>query len=79
MTYGAADDSSQRWSPDGRQIVFERWVNASVDAPESNIFAIGADGTGLRQLTSDAGLELSPAWSPDGRTIAYGTEDGRSR
>ena len=76
LTYGAADDSSQRWSPDGRQIVFERWVNASVDAPESNIFAIGADGTGLRQLTSDAGFELSPAWSPDGRTIAYGTEHG---
>ena len=35
------------------------------------LFAIEADGTGLRQLTSDETLKTAMAWSPDGTRIAY--------
>jgi hypothetical protein len=35
---------------------------------------MAADGTGLRQLTSDPGLDAVPAWSPDGTRIAFVSE-----
>ena len=35
---------------------------------------IGADGTGDRALTTDAGPADGPAWSPDGQWILFNTE-----
>jgi TolB protein len=37
----------------------------------SNLFLIQADGTGLRQLTSDASAKRQPSFSPDGKQIVY--------
>lgn len=37
----------------------------------TQLFVVGADGTGLRRLTSGAHDVTSPAWSPDGRTLAF--------
>jgi hypothetical protein len=37
----------------------------------TNLFTIRADGTGLRQLTSNAAAESFPAWAPDRRRIAF--------
>jgi Tol biopolymer transport system component len=45
----------------------------SLDDFVPQLFAIEADGTGLRQLTSDDGLKTAMAWSPDGTRIAYAT------
>lgn len=47
----------------------------------SEIFTIGADGSGLRQLTqrsqTEAGLaSINPAWSPDGQTLIFNTIPG---
>src|SRR2546430_13606278 len=36
-----------------------------------DICTIGADGKGLRQLTSAKWINDYPTWSPDGRRIAY--------
>jgi TolB protein len=44
---------------------------ARVPGQENDIWAINADGTGLRQLTRTPGREYTPLWSPDGRSIAY--------
>ncbi|MCH7823953.1 MAG: PD40 domain-containing protein [Acidobacteria bacterium] len=52
--YGRADSPS--WSPDGRQIVFE-----SAQGAQTQIFAIGLDGSRLRQLTRE-GNNQSPSW-----------------
>jgi Tol biopolymer transport system component len=49
------------WSPDGTQIAFDR-ANAG-------IFVMAADGSDVRQLTSDGGR--NPAWEPDGATILF--------
>lgn len=35
------------------------------------LFIMGVDGSGLKQLTSDRGLALSPAWNPAGDQIVF--------
>ncbi|MFL5944110.1 MAG: PxKF domain-containing protein [Gaiellaceae bacterium] len=62
--FDGSDEIQPRWSPDGSQIAF-----ASTRIGTYNVWAINADGTGLRRVTtffSDA-----PSWSPDGSRIVY--------
>ncbi len=65
-------DTGPAWSPDGR-IGFESDSNPTGENPEGDreIFVVGADGTGIRQLTHNAEHDEGPAFSPDGRMIAY--------
>jgi len=52
-------------------------VFARVIEPGANydIYVIDSDGTGLRQLTDDPGVEEGPSWSPDGQRIVYDAGD----
>lgn len=61
-------DTSPAWSPTGELIAF-----VSTRDLKSEIYAINADGTAARRLTtSPPGVGSSaPAWSPDGRRIAF--------
>ena len=58
------------WSSDGSRLAFiagpARHVHAQ--AGDGDLFVMRADGTHLRQLTSDGSLS-SPSWSPDGRHL----------
>jgi TolB protein len=57
------------WSPDGRRLVFEL---RRLQALDSDIALIRADGTGLRRFTSGSGYDDgAPTFSPDGRQIAF--------
>ena len=66
--------SSPDWSPDGREIVIgsDNPVSGARDRP-SNLYVIGPDGTGLRQLTHssvDGTMRIGcPRWDPDGSRI----------
>ncbi len=50
-------------------LVFDKVVDP--DTPNYDIFLVNSDGTGLRQLTDDPGVEEHPCWSPDGKRIVY--------
>jgi Tol biopolymer transport system component len=56
------------WSPDGSEIVFNRFTNGN-----QNIYVMRADGSRIRRLTND-GSSSSPSWSPDGSRIVFARE-----
>ena len=64
---GAQAESQYAASPDGSQLAYV----ATGQEGSSQIFIVGIDGTGIRQLTHDPVGADSPAWSPDGTMIAY--------
>ena len=54
------------WSPDGTQIAFASKSSGNLDIDVAN-----ADGSDVRQLTTDPGTDEFPEWSPDGRSIVF--------
>ena len=68
-------DLQPNFSPDGSQIVFNRFSSVFQGA----IYRIRADGTGLTALVDfDPNPDISdfnPVYSPDGRTIAFDSVD----
>ena len=73
----AGHKRSLAWSPDGRKLAF---LNDG-DCRQFcfNLYVVGSDGSGLRNLTSRLGADAGPgagpasdpAWSPDGRKLAF--------
>ena len=43
----------------------------AIQSPQTSLFVVREDGTGLRRLTSSRSRVYAHAWSPDGRFIAY--------
>ncbi|MEZ0368157.1 MAG: hypothetical protein ACAI44_03610 [Candidatus Sericytochromatia bacterium] len=63
--------SGPRWSPDGKQLVFER----ELETFNFEIFKIGADGSGLLQLTRHPASDSSPTWTSDGKLLFVSNRD----
>jgi dipeptidyl aminopeptidase/acylaminoacyl peptidase len=62
-------------SPDGSRIAFTTDTSG-----RSQVWIVGLDGTGLRQLTHDRYEAIDPEWSPDGTRLVYvGFGGGESR
>lgn len=58
------------WSPDGSTIAFNSDRDGNPD-----IWVIGPDGTGRKNLTADnEGSDTYPIWSPDGKFIAFDSD-----
>src|SRR5436309_7464946 len=66
LTFGDGGETSPRWSPDGKQIVFLRG---------GQIFLMPAGGGNARALTVHATAVSSPAWSPDGNLVYFLASD----
>jgi len=62
---GYVADCEVSW--DGRRVLFAR--RGGADDPWWHICEIGADGTGLRQITRGAYHDVQPAYLPDGRIV----------
>ncbi|MCX4989025.1 MULTISPECIES: cell wall-binding repeat-containing protein [unclassified Streptomyces] len=61
------DAEQPAYSPDGTKLAFVRHVDGGM----SQIFTANADGTGVRQITSDARGYANPSWSPTGKRIIF--------
>src|SRR6476469_3459068 len=59
------------FSPDDKQIAFSGTHGGITD-----LYIVGSDGKGLRQLTNDEYGDMQPSWSPDGTRIAFASDRG---
>jgi len=63
------DDVPGDWSPNGKQIVFQRYDS---NFNFEGLFVVNSNGTGLRQiLPADFDLSSSGSWSPQGNEIVF--------
>lgn len=61
-----SDIRDASWSPDGSRVAF-----VGVTGGQHKVWSIRADGSDLRQVTTDAGFDMTPTYSPDGARIAF--------
>jgi TolB protein len=54
------------WSPDGTRIAF--WSTRDGNA---EVYVANRDGSNVRRLTNNRGIDQSPTWSPNGTQIAF--------
>lgn len=69
-----ADDEAPAWSPDGNEIAFSSNRDPAFwrgDRPSEDIYAVGARGGAIRNLTRTKVREHYPAYSPDGAQLAF--------
>ena len=69
FTTGNQNDTTPRWSPDGKTIAF---VSNRDDEKQPQIYIIPTDGGEARKLTNLKGRIASLEWSPDGKRLLIG-------
>ncbi|HMD10556.1 MAG TPA: S9 family peptidase [Candidatus Acidoferrum sp.] len=73
FTFSAKDETSPRWSPDGKQIAF-----LSNRDDQQQIYVMLADGGEAAAVTKGKRSVRSFAWSPDGKQIAFLAPNAKS-
>jgi TolB protein len=73
LTDTLAYDASPSWSPDGRWLAYESYVD---DNLEIFIHSATDPDQPPNRLTEDSAADFSPAWSPQGRQIAFISDRG---
>ena len=65
------------WSPNGKQIVFTRFMGGERDGNEE-VYVMDADGSNQRNLTNHPRYDSFPDWSPDGSLIVFASSRNRN-
>jgi Tol biopolymer transport system component len=65
------DERYPSYSPDGTQIAFRGDLDLAEPSGDEELYVMNADGTDVRQLTSNADFDSAPSWSPDGKRILF--------
>lgn len=86
LTHLPGYDGGAFFSPDGRKVVFRGWHPTDPKEMEDyrallrdhlvrpsrmELFTIGTDGSGLRQVTNNGAANFCPFWHPDGKRILF--------
>ncbi|TMA53389.1 MAG: hypothetical protein E6J76_04625 [Deltaproteobacteria bacterium] len=81
LVTGTGSNAMPAWLPGGHELVFHsrRKEAKQRDFPTRNIWKVGADGSGERQLTHGTKDEYHPSISPDGRKLLFVSELNGSR
>jgi hypothetical protein len=66
-----ADPGSASWSPDGRRLAFDTYVDGT-----HHVYIATPEGGTLRRLTSERTPGARPRWSRDGRFIYFASTRG---
>jgi dipeptidyl aminopeptidase/acylaminoacyl peptidase len=62
--------SSPRWSPDGKLLVYSRWMAGG----DRDIYLLEVASGKVRRLTADRAIDVDPVFSPDGRRIYFSSD-----
>src|SRR5579863_7419396 len=69
LTDPILDGGSPAWSPDGKRIAFDEFVDAR---GREQIFVMNADVSARRQITSDPDWScMHSSWAPDGKRLVF--------
>ncbi len=73
--------SDPQVSPDGRWVVYGvSSLDAAANRRRSDLWMVGADGTGLRRLTTHPAAEFNARWAPDASALYFlSTRSGSSQ
>ncbi len=68
-------------SPDGQRVVFTvSRLDLDANRRRTDLWLVGIDGAGLRQLTTHEASDTAAAWSPDGKSVFFlSTRSGSSQ
>jgi dipeptidyl aminopeptidase/acylaminoacyl peptidase len=71
--------SDPQSSPDGKTIVFTlRTTDLEDNRGRTDLWLVGVDGSGLRQLTAHPANDWNPRWATDGRSVLFLSTRGGS-
>jgi Tol biopolymer transport system component len=68
-------DSAPDWSPNGKLIAFQRYVDCTGGACKNAVYLVSAAGGPAKLVAKNASR---PSWSPDGKKIAFVRRAGSS-